>query len=65
MIYNIYDEITKKEYYVNCTERQLNDVGIREWEGRFRYSLYEDKRKLVSVNGRRVMSFVKFVSAIS
>lgn len=65
MIYHIYDEITKREYYVNCTEMQLNRIGIHEWEGRYRSSLYDDKRKLVSVNGRRVMSFAKFVSAIS
>lgn len=65
MIYHIYDEITKREYYVNCTETQLNRIGIREWEGRYRHSLYDDKQKLASVNGKRVMSFAKFVSAIS
>lgn len=60
MIYNVYDEITKNEYYVNCSEQQLNAIGIREWEGRYRYSLYDDKMKATSVHGQNVLPFNNF-----
>jgi len=60
-IFHVYDEITKNEYYVNCSEKQLDRIGIREWEGRFRPSLYSDRRKLSSVKGVKVMSFNSFL----
>ena len=65
MIYHIYDQITKNEYYVNCSEKQLNSIGIREGEGRFLPSLYEDRRKLISVEGAKVLSFNSFQKIVS
>lgn len=59
-IYHVYDEITKNEYYVNCSEQQLNDIGILEWEGRYRYSLYDDNLKGTSVHGKKVLPFNSF-----
>ena len=60
MIYYVYDDITKNEYYVNCSKQQLNAIGIREQEGRYRYSLYDDKKKATSVHGQNVLPFNSF-----
>lgn len=65
MIYHVYDQITKNEYYVNCSEKQLNSIGIREREGRFLPSLYEDKQKLTSVESEKVLSFNSFQKIVS
>lgn len=65
MIYYVYDEITRNEYYVNCSEQQLNDIGIREWEGRYRYSLYDDNLKVTSVHGKNVLPFNSFLKIVS
>ena len=65
MVYNIYDDITRNEYYVRCTEHQLNSIGIREWEGRFRYTLYDDcNKKYTSVNGKKVVPFCHFCEIV-
>ncbi len=64
MIFHIYDDITKRVYYVRCSEKSLNNIGIREWEGRYRYSLYDDKRELTSVDGVKVLPFDSFTEIL-
>lgn len=63
MIYNIYDYLTKKEYYVRCSEKSLNNMGIYEWEGRYGYTLYDYdyKKETKSVHGTKVLSLNEFI----
>ena len=67
MIFHIYDDITKRVNYVRCSEKSLNNIGIREWEGRYRYTLYDYdyKKETKSVDGIEVISLNRFKGILS
>lgn len=41
-IYNIWDDVMMRDCYAKVSEQDLDDLGIYEWEGRFRYTPYGD-----------------------